>query len=136
MSSCLILNLQTDPLPVIEITMNSRLHQVQNWPELARQANWSVVLLAKNCRVSVRTLENYIHEKFGVCPLAWLFERRQQLALELLRDGSSVKETAMTLGYKYPTHFSRDFRKRWGQAPSAVSTRTKGPSVKRFTDGG
>jgi transcriptional regulator GlxA family with amidase domain len=39
--------------------MNSRVHQIQNWPELARQADWSVALLARNRPVSVRTLERY-----------------------------------------------------------------------------
>ena len=104
--------------------MSNRLHHIQNWPELARQANWSVTLLAKHCRVSVRTLENYFRENLGVCPLAWLFERRQQLALELLKDGSSVKETAIVLGYEHPTHFSRDFRRQWGCSPGGFARRS------------
>jgi len=99
-------------------SMNSRLHRIQNWPELARQAQWSAALLAKQCKVSARTLERYFHEKMGVCPHAWLFEQRQRQAVELLRDGSSVKETAIILGYKSATHFSRDFKKHFGHSPS------------------
>ena len=99
--------------------MNSRLHQIQNWTELARQANWSATLLAKKCNVSVRTLERFFHEKMGKSPQVWLAEQRQREALELLRVSSSVKETAITLGYKHPTHFSRDFKKHWGHSPAA-----------------
>ena len=35
----------------------------------------------------------------------------------MLRDGSSVKETAAQLGYKYPHHFSRAFKKQHGFCP-------------------
>jgi len=97
--------------------MNSQLHHIRNWPELAGRAEWSAALLAKECKVSARTLERYFHENTGVCPHVWLFERRQRQALELLRDGSSVKETAIILGYKNPTHFSRDFKKHFGHSP-------------------
>ena len=116
----LIRNLQTDPLPVIEITMNSRLHQIQNWPELARQANWSVTRMAKHCQVSVRTFERFFHNALGECPHSWLFELRMRQAVELLRDGASPMETGLTLGYKYDnlSHFSRDFAKRWSHSPS------------------
>jgi AraC-like DNA-binding protein len=75
-------------------------------------------VLAKQCDVSVRTLERYFHEKVGMCPHAWLFDQRQRSAIELLRDGNSVKETAVILDYKHATHFSREFKKRWGHPPS------------------
>jgi AraC-like DNA-binding protein len=102
--------------------MNSRLHHIQNWPELAGRAEWSAALLAKQCKVSARTLERFFHEMMGVCPRVWLFEQRQRQALELLRDGSSVKETAIMLGYKSPTHFSRDFKKQFGHSPNSQAS--------------
>jgi transcriptional regulator GlxA family with amidase domain len=102
-----------------KVSMNSRLQQVQNWPERADKAKWSAKLLAENCKVSVRTLERFFCEEMGVCPHAWLFERRMRQAFELLRDGSSVKETADLLGYKKATDFSRTFKKRWGHSPTA-----------------
>jgi AraC-like DNA-binding protein len=46
-------------------------------------------------------------------------------AVELLRDGSSVKETAAILGYEHATHFSREFKKRWGHSPSAEAKKYK-----------
>jgi transcriptional regulator GlxA family with amidase domain len=109
--------------------MNSRLHQIQNWAELARQANWSVAALAKKCGVTVRTLHRHFHDKLGRNTKGWLAEQRQRQALELLCLGSSVKETASSLGYKQPTNFTREYKKYWGFCPSvkqsnAIASRT------------
>jgi AraC-like DNA-binding protein len=98
--------------------MNGRLQWIEKWEELARQANWSAAALAEKCDVSLRTLERYFIEKTGKCPQTWLCEQRQQQAIELLRRGCKVKETAEFLGYKHATHFSREFKKHWGHAPT------------------
>jgi transcriptional regulator GlxA family with amidase domain len=95
-----------------------RLKHIQNWPELAREAKWSVSALAKKCGVSVRTLERFYLKEIGKCPKAWLSEQRQRRAIELLRGGSSVKETAAYLGYKHATHFSREFKEHRGHSPT------------------
>jgi AraC-like DNA-binding protein len=98
--------------------MNGRLHQVQNWPELARQAHWSAAALAKNCGVSLRTLERFFLKEMGKHPKAWLSEQRQQRAHELIQGGSSVKETAARLDYKHPSHLTNEFKKQWGCCPT------------------
>jgi transcriptional regulator GlxA family with amidase domain len=90
----------------------------QNWQELAQRANWSAAALAKECGVSLRTLERYFLKAMGERPQAWLCEERQRRAVELLRDGSNVKTTAALLGYRHATHFSREFKKHWGHAPT------------------
>ncbi len=102
----------------IKISMNNGLDRIQDWTELARQAHWSAALLAKNCKVSVRTLERYFHEQMGKCPHIWLSEHRQRQAIALLQDGRYVKETAAILDYKHASHFSRDFKTHWGHSPS------------------
>jgi transcriptional regulator GlxA family with amidase domain len=101
----------------IEI-VNTKLNHVRDWLVLARQANWSVSKLAKQCRVSARTLERHFVKTMRKAPKAWLAEQRQIVANLLLEDGSSVKEAAASLGYKHPTHFSRDFRRHFGYAPT------------------
>jgi transcriptional regulator GlxA family with amidase domain len=107
------------------VNMNTRLNHVQDWLELARQANWSAAALAKKCGVSLRTLERHFLKEMGKCPQAWLSEQRQRRAIELLQDGSTVKETAGSLGYKYATHFSREFKEQWGHCPSTISALLK-----------
>jgi len=90
--------------------MNNRLHRIQNWPELAHEAKCCAATLAKNCGVSLRTLERHFLKEMGKCPKTWLSEQRQQQADKMLKDGLSVKETAANLGYKHSTHFSRDYK--------------------------
>jgi AraC-like DNA-binding protein len=94
------------------------LEWTQNWKELAQQTNWSASTLAKECGVSLRTLERHFLKVMGKRPQAWLREQRQDQAIKLLRNGCNVKKTATLLGYKHATHFSREFKKHWGHAPT------------------
>ena len=101
--------------------MNYKLQQIQNWPELARQANWSVAALAKLCGVSANTLRRQFLQQMRKTPGHWLAEQRQHQAIELLRGGSSIKEAASCLGYKQQTNFTRRFKEFWGDCPSVQS---------------
>ena len=98
--------------------MNSKLNKIQNWPELAYQASWSVSGMAELCGVSVRTLERHFLKQFGKSPIEWLAEKRQNQARRMLNRGSSVKETAASLGYEHSTNFIRKFKKYWGRCPA------------------
>jgi transcriptional regulator GlxA family with amidase domain len=101
------------------IGMNtSRLKHIQNWPELARQTQWSASALAKQCGVSVRTLHRHFLRHMGKNTRNWLDEQRQRNAHELLCDGSSVKETAACLGYKQQSNFTRHYKHQTGICPS------------------
>ena len=99
----------------------ARMDRISDWGERAREANWCVQTLAAQSRVSVRTLERWFRQNQGTEPRKWLKRERLQLALELLKDGSSVKETASKLGYQTQQHFSRDFKKYHSQIPSLYS---------------
>jgi transcriptional regulator GlxA family with amidase domain len=101
--------------------VNTRLNHVQDWVALGRQCNWSVRTLAKSCDVSVRTLERHFLKNMGTNPKLWLAAQRQKQAMELLRDGSSVKATASQLGYRYANHFSREFKGYWGYCPQRAN---------------
>jgi transcriptional regulator GlxA family with amidase domain len=45
--------------------MGKRLDRINDWPELERAVNWSVAALAKQCDVSLRTLERHFTKEFG-----------------------------------------------------------------------
>jgi AraC-like DNA-binding protein len=98
--------------------MNTKLPYVQDWPELARHSKWSAATLAKQCGVSLRTLERYFLKQFRSSPKKWLSEKRQHTAVQMLRGGYSVKEVASYLGYQSQAHFSREFKKHWGLSPT------------------
>ena len=114
--------------------MNNKLNQIQNWPELARQSKWSVAALAKSCAVSKDTLRRHFLKRMGKAPGVWLAEQRQHQAVELLRDGSSVKETAACLGYKQQTNFTRKFKEFWGACPSVPPPTIQFPVKLRQND--
>jgi transcriptional regulator GlxA family with amidase domain len=94
------------------------MHQIQDWTELATEARWSAAAMARNCGVSVRTLERHFLKEIGKRPKAWLAEQRQLQARVFLLKGFSVKETAQSLHYKHPNHLTSSFKSHWGHCPS------------------
>ena len=100
--------------------MKSRLCQINNWPELAKAAKYRTSDLAGKCGVSTRELQRFILCEKGKCPHEWLNELRQMQALSLMGSGKSVKEIAFELGYRYPAHFSRDFKHFHGTPPTST----------------
>jgi AraC-like DNA-binding protein len=100
--------------------MNRTLSQIQDWSQLAQQANWSVKAMAERCGVSESTLRRHFIRTMGKTTKKWISDQRQKQAIELLKDGSSIKETAMQLGFQHPNNFTREFRKYWGKHPSGI----------------
>jgi transcriptional regulator GlxA family with amidase domain len=109
--------------------VNTKLNHVQNWLELAIEAKWSAAALAKRCGVSVRTLHRHFLKHTGKSTQSWLAEQRQRNALELLRNGTSVKETASLLSYSQPGNFSRKYKRHWGICPSLQLIKARGCRV-------
>jgi len=98
--------------------LNSRLIEVMDWPELAQATNYSAALLSQRCQISTRQLERFFLENVGESPHHWLCQQRQKRAVELLRAGCSVKETALSLGYRTLAHISNEFKRWHGFPPS------------------
>jgi transcriptional regulator GlxA family with amidase domain len=111
--------------------MKKRLDQIQDWPERAQAAKWSAATLAKDCGVSLRTLERHFLKNMGKSPKQWLLEQRHQKADEMLKEGLSVKETAGNLGCNHDglDNFRRDFKAHMGFCPATitVSPRAQNP---------
>jgi AraC-like DNA-binding protein len=102
--------------------MSKRLNPDQDWLPLAQRANWSVSKLAKLANVSTRTLERHFVKTMGKTPKVWLAAKRQKQALELLGDGTSVKQAASLLGYQHASTFTREFKKLSGLCPNALAS--------------
>ena len=98
----------------------SRLHAICDWLKLARNARFRAACLAEACGVSLRQLERFILRTVGKTPQQWLNALRQCEAITLLKQGKPIKEITYLLGYRQPSHFSREFKRVHGMCPSAM----------------
>ena len=84
---------------------------------------FTVSALAKHCGVSWRTLEKAFDHFRGLTPVAHVRNLRLDHAHEALAESNaSVAEVAARCGFRSPTTFALEYRKRFGTVPS----RTKG----------
>lgn len=82
---------------------------------------WTVAELASAAHMSRATFAERFSARVGAAPLAYLTERRMQLATALLRDdGLSPGEVATRVGYGSVAAFSRAYKRSVGMAPGAV----------------
>jgi transcriptional regulator GlxA family with amidase domain len=95
--------------------MYSRLDAIKNWPELAKRENFRTDGLAKACQVTQRQLERYIRFRFRTTARAWMTRHRLATARQLLLAGCTVKEAGAKVAYTSASHFSRAFRRVYGE---------------------
>ncbi|MBK1664311.1 hypothetical protein CKO38_12050 [Rhodospirillum rubrum] len=87
---------------------------------------WDIDALAAQCRVSKSHLFRLFRDTFGQSPLGWLRNYRISQAKRLLVESDlAVAEIARRVGFEDPLHFSRDFRKRVGLAPTVFRERER-----------
>ncbi len=83
--------------------------------------------LAQVAGVSPRALQLAFRRHCNTTPLAWLRERRLELAHAALageRDsGSSVSAVALDCGFTHLGRFAQQYRERFGEKPSATARR-------------
>jgi|SRR3954468_10875171 AraC-like DNA-binding protein len=90
------------------------------WEELASRAQYKPSEIAKLTKVSLRTLQRHFKSNYNVTISTWLRSLRLNEAYSRLAAGNSVKEVAYGLGFKQLSHFSREFKKMYGVAPSCL----------------
>ena len=95
------------------------------WEQRAQNAQFRPALLARQCGISLRTLQRHFNRSYGLTVREWLRQVRMCEAYSRLKAGQRVKEVAIDLGYKQVSHFSRDFKLAYGVPPRAVSPPAK-----------
>jgi AraC-like DNA-binding protein len=90
----------------------------KQWEELATSAQYNAKHLALLCGVSVRQLQRRSRKWLNLSPQHWLDQRRLIEAQQLLSAGQSVKQVALHLGFKQPSHFCRQFKRHHNMTPS------------------
>jgi AraC-like DNA-binding protein len=119
---------ETHSVPSAEATEKGRempqyLQIDRNWEKLAKEAHYKPSSLARACGVSLRTLQRHFSEKYSLTVSSWLTSVRLREAYERITAGARVKEVAFDLGYKQLSHFSREFKRFHGIAPSFLNGR-------------
>ena len=87
---------------------------------LSADCSYNATTLAARLGISLRQLQRLFARQLGCSPRAWLREQRMQAAHRLLPRASTIKEVALALSFRQESHFSRDFRSRFGYTPSAL----------------
>lgn len=91
--------------------------------------------LAKPAGLSRPHLEMVFKQETGLTVKVYQREARLRRAVELLSKGHvSVKEAAFSVGYRSASDFTRDFRRRFGKAPSEVRVVLAGIALGRSQD--
>ena len=111
--------------------MREEMGRTGRWEELAARAVYKPSGIAKLTQVSLRTLQRHFKNNYHVTISDWLRSLRLNEAYCRLNSGQTVKEVAYGLGYKQLSHFSREFKKMYGVAPSCLhgGERQKNPIV-------
>ncbi|PMH43178.1 AraC family transcriptional regulator [Vibrio sp. 10N.286.49.B3] len=81
-------------------------------------ANW-----AQKVHTTERTLARYCQSELGMSFTEWRLRVRYLYSLDLLRKGQSVKEVALTLGYKQASSFIGMFKRYAGVTPDQYKSR-------------
>ncbi len=80
---------------------------------------FAIARLAEHCGVSLRMLENVFAKFRGITPVAHIRNMRLDHArFALSAAGGSVAEIAARYGFRSPTTFTLEYRKRFGVPPS------------------
>jgi AraC-like DNA-binding protein len=95
----------------------------QSWERLAGKVQYKPALLARECGVSLRTLQRHFKKTYRTTASEWMRKLRMREAYARLQEGFRVKEVAIDLGYKQMSHFSRDFKAAFGISPSELTSR-------------
>ncbi len=83
-------------------------------------ASLSVKEIARLCGVSIPTLEKTVYKFLGYGAITHYNILKLQRAHTMLISGTSIKETALSLGYLNQNYFSARFKKYFGYPPSSV----------------
>ena len=85
--------------------------------------NLSIPELAQSAGMSQSSFHGHFKQVTGTTPLQYQKDLRMIAARDLLRTGHySVASASFEVGYESPTHFSRDYQRKFGAAPSREST--------------
>ncbi len=97
----------------------SRVAKAIRWVRAGFRSPLSVPELAKSAGMSASSFHEHFKSVTGTTPLQFQKDLRLIEARALLMGGNqTVSEAAYAVGYESPTHFSRDYNRKFGLPPS------------------
>jgi AraC-like DNA-binding protein len=78
--------------------------------------------LARDVGMSTFRFARIFRELVGSSPHQYLLNTRYRAALQMLLEGASVTEACFQCGFSNVSHFTRQFKHRFGRSPSSVET--------------
>ncbi len=89
--------------------------------------NWTVASLAETAGMSRTIFAQEFHAKVGQSPLVYLTNWRMAIARDDLKQGKTVLDVALSLGYSSEASFSKAFKKVLGVTPGKVRKSSEDP---------
>lgn len=80
----------------------------------------SVARIAQKVAMSPSHFAHRFRDVARTTPMRYLREVRLEAARTLLASGRRVSEVAIDVGFDSPSHFTREFKRRYGQSPSEL----------------
>jgi len=94
---------------------------VEEWEQVAKEADFNPAKMATLCCVSERQLQRLFKKHLGCTPSHWLRELQCRLAKQLISQGYSNKAAAAELKFATESHLCREFKKVFGTSPQTFS---------------
>jgi AraC-like DNA-binding protein len=103
---------------------------VEEWEQVAREADFNPAKMATLCCVSERQLQRLFKKHLRCTPSHWLRELQCRLAKQLISQGYSNKAAASELKFATESHLCREFKKVFGTSPQTFSPGNASRNVK------
>ena len=94
---------------------------IEQWEQVAREANFNPAKMASLCSISERQLQRLFRQHLHCTPSRWLRELQCRLAKDLIIEGYSNKAAANELKFANESHFCREFKKVFGTSPQSFA---------------
>ncbi|MFC6100480.1 helix-turn-helix transcriptional regulator [Olivibacter domesticus] len=116
---------QTYPLSTIKLHKEDveKLRQIKDLITANPGANYSLMQLAEIAGVNDFKLKKGFKQLFGNTVFGYINDVRMQQSHALLQKGEhSIASISYLMGFKYPHHFAKAFKKKFGYTPKNVRT--------------
>jgi AraC-like DNA-binding protein len=112
---------------------------IEEWEQVAREADFSPAKMATLCSISERQLQRLFRQHLRCTPSRWLRNLQCCLARQLISQGYSNKAAAAELKFASESHFCREFKKVFGTSPQTFApahpTYSHAPKVHSLSKG-